>query len=145
MSDFLTDWFKWFEKGIEGLDQSSKEKIFSECGQNCVKRGVAQMYKRFYRESGRNLDQFFLDLSKNGYGKGYIVEPGKKYEMSFSSCSCELHKQGYVNSDCICECSRQSIIYVMKSIKPDTEIEIEKITTILSGDKECRFRINLNT
>jgi len=143
MSGFLMDWFNWFEEGISSLDQGSKEKFFSKCSANCVKRGVAQMYKSHYLESNSNLDQFFMSLSERGYAQGKILSSGTEYEMSYSHCSCELHKLGYVNSDYICECSRQSIMNVMSFIKPESEFDVEILSTILGGDKECRFRIRV--
>lgn len=143
MAEFLTEWFKWFEKGISGLDEKSKEKFFSECASNCVNRGVLDMYKDLYLESENDLDKFFRSLSSKGFGEGYVIEPLKVYEMSFSRCTCELNNLGYVHSDCICECSRQSIIHVMESLNPDFSINVDKISTILNGDKECRFRVTI--
>jgi len=141
MSDFLMDWFEWFEEGISSLDQKSKESFFSKCSSNCVKRGVAEIYRNHYIESNSNLDQFFSRLAEKGHAQGKILRSGIEYEMSYSQCTCELYKLGYVNSGFLCECSRQSIFNVMKLINPDQDIEVEILSTILRGSKECCFRI----
>ncbi|WP_430885919.1 hypothetical protein [Fusibacter sp. JL216-2] len=141
MSDFLIDWFKWFEEGISSLDQKSKEKFFSNCGANCVKRGLIESFRNHYIECNNDLDQFILRLSEIGHTVGQVLVPTHKYEIAYPSCSCELHKMGYINTDSICECSRQSIIHVLSTLKPESEIKVEILATILSGDKECRFEI----
>jgi len=144
MSDFLKDWFKWFEQGINVLDDTSKEKFFSQCSANCMKRGALQSSQELFTEAGRDLDTFFMRASEKEYANGYIIESEKVYELTFSHCTCELVKQEYIESDFICECSRQGIIHVMKALEPELNIEVEKRWTILGGADECRFRIKIN-
>lgn len=143
MSDFLTEWFKGFEKGINDLEPKEQEKLFYQCGSNCVNTGAKKLYEKLYLDSGSSLDEFFLRLNEIESVAGYIIKPKEIYEISFISCVCKLHTLGYIHSDCICECSRQSIIYIMKSLEPNINVQVDKISTILGGDKECRFRITM--
>ena len=42
-----------------------------------------------------------------------------------------------------CECSRQSMIYVLENMMPEKHIEVEIIETVLSGGEKCRFRVSV--
>ncbi len=39
-----------------------------------------------------------------------------------------------------CECSRQSILYVLEQLLPDKNISVETIETVLGGAKKCCFK-----
>ena len=143
MPDFLTEWFHGLDEGINSLDEATKEKVFSSCGRKCVDTGIINLYVDLFNNAGRDLDIFFKRLNDLECVGGDVISTGRTYEISFHRCLCDLHTQGYMNSDCICECSRQSIIYVMKTIKPELEFRVDKVSTILSGDEECRFRISV--
>lgn len=144
MSDFIKDWFGWFEQGTACLKQEEKEKLFRKCGQNCADSGIIEVYKKIYRDSKNDLDVYFTRLNELDSVGGNVLQPGKEYEVIFTECLCDLHTMGYVNSDFICECSRQSILYVMNTLEPKIDFEVQKITSVLSGDHECRFHIRIN-
>ena len=40
-----------------------------------------------------------------------------------------------------CECSRQSILYVLEELLPGRDIRVEELETVLSGGEKCRFRV----
>ena len=40
-----------------------------------------------------------------------------------------------------CNCSRQSILYILSHQEPDSEFEVDILDTILNGAEHCRFRI----
>ena len=40
-----------------------------------------------------------------------------------------------------CECSRQSILYILSCLEPDSKFEVEILETILRGAEHCRFQI----
>jgi hypothetical protein len=48
------------------------------------------------------------------------------------------YTKGYVQTDAICECSRQRILYVMRTLNLELEYEVKKISTVIGGDAECR-------
>jgi len=143
MDDFIREWFTWFEEGMEVVDDKQKSQFFSKCAENCVKKGVLRMYQEFYEECGNDLDIFYSSLSVKGYGEGRVIESQKVYELAFSECTCELSKHGYVKTDQICECSRQSILHIMQSFRDDINFEVERLSTILGGSEECRFLIRI--
>jgi hypothetical protein len=144
MSDFVKEWFSWFEKGIELIDQEERERIFRVCGSRCAEKGVIKVYKDIYDNSCNDLNTFFSELIMNSkFVGGKAISPSKIYEITFPDCFCDLYKQGYIQTEVICECSRQSLLYILKTLNPEHEYEVEVITTVLRGDKECRFRITI--
>lgn len=143
MDEFIREWFTWFEEGMEVVDDKQKSLFFSKCAKNCVKKGVLHMYQEFYRECNNDLDVFFSRLSAKGYGDGLVIEPQRVYELAFSECTCELSKGGYVKTNQICECSRQSILHVMQTLRPDMSFEVEMLSTILGGSEACRFLVKI--
>ncbi len=143
MTDFVKEWFGWFEKGIEQVDQKEKEKFFRVCGMHCAETGIIKLYKDVYDKSCNNLDMFFSKFSEMKYIGGKIISPGKVYEITFPDCYCDLYIKGYVQTAAICECSRQSILYVLRTLNPELEYEVEKVSTVINGDKECCFRVTI--
>ena len=67
MSDFVKEWFGWFEKGIEQVDQKEKEKFFSVCGMHCAETGIIKLYKDIYDKSCSNMDGFFSKFDDMKY------------------------------------------------------------------------------
>ena len=143
MPEFVKEWFDWFEKGIEQIDQKEKEKFFSVCGMHCAETGIMKIYKDIYDKSCNGLDGFFSKFDDMKYIGGKVISPGRIYEITFPECYCDLYIKGYAQTDVICECSRQSILYVLKKLNAELKYEVEKISTVINGDKECRFRVTI--
>lgn len=96
-----------------------------------------------FLSSGKDLDTFFILLNEQEGLVGKVIKTGKVYEVTYPKCYCDLYVEGYVRSDAICECSRQSILFVMDTLVPGIGVEVEKLATVLGGDSECRFRITV--
>ncbi len=141
--DAIKDWFKGFEKGITRLAQEQRESFFQECGKNCVKGEVFDIYKQLYEKAGGDLDLFFQKINDLPGVKGEIIQKGREYNLCFSQCVCHLHTAGYVNTPLLCECSRQSVLYTMHALWQDKSFVIEVRGTILRGDKECKLNIKV--
>ena len=86
--------------------------------------------RRQYAKYGRT-PYFFAD----------VIEPGKVYEMGYPHCLCPQVEAGFTAVPTHCECSRQSILYVLQELLPGRVIEVETLGTVLAGGKECRFRV----
>lgn len=93
-------------------------------------RGLSRKIKRTYP---------CVEEKKNV--KGRVVESGKIYELIFTSCDCPIHTEAEIESNRLCECSRQSMICVFKELVPERRFHIECIKSILSGDEVCCHRI----
>lgn len=144
MPSFIKEWFSWFEKGMDQIDQKEKEKFFSICGRHCAETGIVKLYKDTYDQTCGNFDLFINKyINKMKYVGGKVISPGKIYEITFPDCYCELYNKGYVQTDVICECSRQSILHILRTFNNELEYEVERISSVLNGDKECCFRVTI--
>ena len=123
----LADWFKGFEKGIAKLTAEQREQFFSECGKHCVQCGTLQVYKELYEKANGDMDVFFSEANE--------------LPLYFLECTCGLHKQGYVSTPLLCECSKQSILYVLHSLWKNRKFNVAICGSILRGNPECKMRI----
>lgn len=114
--DAIKNWFSGFEKGIARLTQEQREVFFCECGKNCVQNGVFDIYKQLYTDAQGDLNLFFKELNKLTGVKSEIIKKDSIYNLYFLECTCHLHKNGYVNTPLLCECSKQSVLYTMKTL-----------------------------
>lgn len=144
MDGNLKYWFKGFENGIAQMGHQERESLFYECGKNCANKWVLNLYKNLFNKVNGDLDLFFQEINSAEDVKGEIVEPGKKYYLFFKKCYCGLHNEGYVNSPFLCECSRQSIIYVFNTIKPNKKLDVKICSTVLRDGSECKFSITMH-
>ena len=141
----LADWFKGFEKGITKLPEAQRETFFRECGKNCVQCGTLQIYKDLYKQAAGDLDQFFAKANELPGVRCETIERSV-YDLYFMECTCGLHKQGYVSTPLLCECSKQSILYVLQSLWKDRTFQVTICESILRGSLHCRMRIEaINT
>ncbi|MDO4459834.1 MAG: hypothetical protein Q4C42_07125 [Clostridia bacterium] len=141
MDEFFLNWFKAFGDGLLNIDEESCGKLFSSCASVCAKDAVKYLYRDLFNECGGKPDEFFIKLNKKEGLGGEVVEPGRVYDIIFKSCGCPLHTDVGVNTPKLCECSKMSTKYIMKSLSPEDKFTVEKIGSILGGDKVCRFRI----
>ena len=140
-ASFFDQWFKGFEKGLDEIDPESRNCLLRHCARSCADTGVLQSYLELYQTVNGERDAFYSRLSEIGHVRGEVVVPNKEYFICFPECACDIHTAFGVNSASLCECSRQSILYVGKCVWHDSAIRVEQVKTILSGDDECRFRI----
>lgn len=143
MDNNLRLWFDGFERGIDNLKQEEREKIFCECGKNCAKRWILNLYTDIFHKVNGDVDKFFEALNNADGVRTEIIEPQKKYNLIFEQCVCSMHNEGYINSPHLCECSRQSVIFIMNSLVPDKEVDVEIKSTVLRGADECRQTITI--
>ena len=135
----LADWFKGFEKGITKLPEAQRETFFRECGKNCVQCGTLQIYKDLYKQAAGDLDQFFAKANELPGVRCETIEKGSVYDLYFMECTCGLHKQG--STPLLCECSKQSILYVLHSLWKNRQFNLSICGSILRGNPECKMRI----
>ncbi len=137
------EYFQILEKGISKLGQSERAKVFKGCALNCVKDTVMKEMRRQFEECGCSLDAQYTKYGNTQYFFANIIVPGHVYEMGYPRCFCPMVAKGFVTSDIHCECSRQSIIYVLSNLLPDKEIEVEQLSTVLSGAEKCTFKVTI--
>lgn len=139
----LSDWFKGFQKGISRLSPEQRSAFFSECAKNCVNNGLLPIYRKLYDNANGDIDAFFQGANDLPGVKCEIVEKGHIYHLIFLECTCSLCKKDLVTSPLLCECSRQSVIYSLKSIWKGKKFDIKLCHSILQGKQDCKIRIEV--
>lgn len=139
----LSDWFKGFEKGLARLSTEQRKAFFAECGSNCVKCGTLQVYKDLYDSASGDVDLFFHNADKLPGVKCETIEKGAAYYLYFTECTCALHKKGYVSTPLLCECSRQSILYVLHTLWNNKTFSVTLCGSILQGEQNCKIKIEV--
>lgn len=145
MDLFFENWFRGFDKGLDQMSLQECSRLFSVCASQCAKDAFSHLYQELYASCEGNLDAFFTRLKEIDGIDGRVVQSGRIYEIIFKSCNCDLHTRANMNSSKLCECSRQSILCILRQIAPEGVFSVETVESILDGAKECRFRIRDNS
>ena len=107
----------------------------------CVKDRVLPAQMELYRSCCGDLDRIYGEaMNGNGYF-GKVIVPGHVYELGYEKCTCPKVLSGQITDPEHCNCSRQSILYILSHQEPDSEFEVDILETILNGAEHCRFRI----
>jgi len=141
LTDFIKDWLAWLLDSASLLPQEEQAGLLSRCGERCAQTGILEEYRKLFLASDGDPDRFFSRLHEIKGVSGAVVTPGSVYEIVFHSCLCDLYTSGFTDSDMLCECSRGSVAYVMRTLMPKRRFTITKLRTILGGSRECRFLI----
>lgn len=72
-----------------------------------------------------------------------IMDSNKSYCIYFKECTCPLCQERYVDTPYLCECSRQSVLYTLRTLWPEKGFAVELCHTILRGDKDCKLLITV--
>lgn len=107
----------------------------------CVKDTVLRRQASRFRECGNNLDLLYKKYGDTATFFARILEPGHIYEVGYPSCVCPRLQYGETNDPEHCECSRQSVLYILESLLPEKKITVEILDTVLRGGDRCRFRV----
>ncbi|MCK9159024.1 MAG: hypothetical protein M0P00_00825 [Bacteroidaceae bacterium] len=135
------EFYQLLEKGIANLSMEERGKLYRPCAISCVRKYVLKEMQRQFDECGGNLDQQYTKYGRSEYFFADIIESGHVYEIGYPRCFCPMVEQGLVKSAVHCECSRQSILFVLQTLMPEKDILVTKRHTVLENAKECRFRV----
>ena len=123
------------------MDAEVRSCLLRQCARKCADTGVLQAYKELHKAVQGDRNAFYTKMGELGGVRGEVIVPDREYNVYFPKCSCDLHTAGGVNTPKLCECSRQSVIYVGENIWKGESFRVEQVETILSGARECKFRI----
>ena len=137
---FFKSWIKGFEKGLDSLDEVNKICLLKECAKSCANTGILEKHQKLYEAVNHNLDEYYRRLNETGNVIGEVIVSGKEYMITYPECVCDLHMSCGLASVSLCECSRQSILYVEQSVT-NKIITVERLESVLAGDEVCTFRI----
>lgn len=109
----------------------------------CVRDTILPMQREQFEACGRCLDEQYKRYGNTEWLFAKSIEKGHIYEIGYPACVCEEVRSGKVKDVSHCECSRQSILYVIGNLLPDKNIRVEIIETVLGGAEKCRFRLTV--
>lgn len=141
---FNRSFFQTLEISIGELPQNMREKLYRPCAIKCVNDFVLKEQQRQFTECNGNLDLQYKKYGRSEFFFADIIEPGHVYEIGYPRCLCSVVESNYAASPTHCECSRQSILYVLHTLLPDKNIYVDQLYTVLTGADECRFRVTVN-
>lgn len=141
MNSFNQTFFQALESSISELPASMREKLYRPCAVNCVQNFVLKEQQRQFAECNGDLDLQYEKYGKSEYFFADIVERGHVYEIGYPRCLCPMVESGFAALPGHCECSRQSIIYVLQTLMPHKKLHVEMMHTVLTDSDECRFRV----
>ena len=107
----------------------------------CVKDRVLPIHQQIYAKYDGDFDRIYSEGYNSKSYQGRVIEPGKVYELSYLECSCPKVKCGLRSNPEQCECSRQSILFILSQLEPDSRFDVRIEKTILRGGERCTFRI----
>ena len=131
---YMIDGEKW--KGYEMKYVNYIQKAIE-----CVKDSVLPIHEQIYRKCNGDFDRIFTEEYNTESYTGKVLESGKVYELSYLKCTCPMVQQGLIKNPEHCECSRQSILYILSQLEPDSQFDVRIEDTILKGSDRCTFRI----
>ncbi len=109
---------------------------------NCVKDTALPVQMRLFQECKGDLHTYCQKYGATEFFFAKEIEAGHIYEMGYPKCVCPEALAGGKDAS-FCECSRQSMIYVLENMMPQKHIEVEIIETVLSGAEKCRFQVTI--
>lgn len=110
---------------------------------DCVKDTALPVLMEWFVDSDYDLDTYCHKYGETEFSFAKIIEPGHIYEMGYPKCVCPEALSGEMEES-FCECSRQGMVYVLESMMPEKQIQVETIETALGGGGKCRFRVVVN-
>ena len=110
----------------------------------CVKDCVLPLHKQIYAKFNGDFDRIYSEGYNSRSYQGRVIRPGLEYELSYLECSCPKVKCGLRTNPEQCECSRQSILYILSQLEPASQFQVRIVNTILRGSDRCTFRITRN-
>ncbi|MDD4847165.1 MAG: hypothetical protein PHR53_00120 [Bacteroidales bacterium] len=143
MNEIEKSYFRTLEEGISKLPESQCAAIYLSCAINCVKDTVLPILRQRNEICGGDLDQFFSSQFDNEYSFQNVIEKGRCYEFGYPKCFCPLMHSGFAQSATHCECSRQSIFFVLEELYSEKTFDVEMIDTVINGADKCLFRIRV--
>ena len=133
----------WIRELLSNLDSSvdekTKQNIIEKCGPKCTFSNLPNDELIKLRCESKTEEEFLRKISE----VWRLVKEGNEYYVVFDKCYCPLVMDDLENfSKTMCYCTLGSLKHKFK-ISLGREVDVEMLKTVLAGDDECRFKINV--
>lgn len=132
----------WIDNLLNSLKDSGEGTgALEQCGRTCARNSIIQNIKQFKEGMDKNKeDKEILEMIGRVWDKIH-VEDGSVYVV-YDQCYCPLLKEARINNSFFCNCSRGWIKEVFETVfERPVGVELQK--SIIGGNDECKFKINL--
>ena len=65
--------------------------------------------------------------------------------MGYPKCFFPEGQNGETADPAHCECSKQSILYILEMLLPGKQVSVEIMETVLDGAQGCRFAVTVES
>lgn len=136
----MANWVKELLRNLDQhVDDETKKKILGACGEKCPFTHLTDEKLLEIKSNSANDTDFLNNLCK----EWRMVKEGGEYYVVFDQCYCPLVNddlQGTSESLCLCTLGNLEKKF---AIGLEQEATVHMLKTILKGDSECRFHIQL--
>ena len=96
-----------------------------------------------FRACGCDLDAQYRKYGDTESFFAKVLQPGRLYEVGYPKCVCPEVLRGETADAAHCECSRQSVLYILEQLLPERHITVRTVETVLGGGTCCRFAVTV--
>lgn len=82
----------------------------------CVKDCVLPTQRALFEQYCGDLDRVYGEAMKDASYFGKVVDPGHVYKLGYRRCACHMVLAAQVKDPGQCECTRQSILYILRQL-----------------------------
>jgi hypothetical protein len=143
MDYFYRGWLAGWARGMLALDEKARATVLSECGRACAAPEMLPLYRAILEKTDET-HAFFMTVDAEVGGVAVeTVAHGRTYDFVYDRCLCPLHTEGGVEDPMLCECSRESLAWLMRTLFPSYAPSVELLESVLCKDARCRLRVSL--
>jgi hypothetical protein len=136
----MTIWIKELLKNLDKhVDDLTKEKILGACGEKCPFTHLRDEKLLEIRKHSKS----DIDFLNNLCNQWHMINEDGQFYVVFDQCYCPLvNNDLHGASKTLCYCTLGNLKHKF-NIGLDQKAEVNMLKSILAGDEECRFHIQL--
>ena len=135
----------WIKKVVEGIDAHTDAetcaRILEACGRQCTPQSLVKKARRIFEDS-KDIGEFLARFSD--VFEAIQIEDDTVYVV-YPQCYCEQIKgipiDQIPNAYCNCSVGWVKELFEGALGRP---IQVERVKSVVAGDEECRFKVNLS-
>ncbi len=144
MDAFWRTWLTGFAQGLYRLPARRRTAVLRACGSACAKPEILPAALAL-RAQAAGTDAFFtLYGAQSDAVRTEPIVPDRVYAVCYPRCGCLLHAEAGIDGAWLCECSRQSLRWVMERVFPDRRVSVTLKSSVLRGAAQCRLQVRLS-
>lgn len=141
LHEFLGYWFEGWQRGMDTLDEVSRDRVFHECGKACARSYTAQVFREA-RQNGADMPSFLHNLTQRFPSARYEWDGDRTIHVIYAQCGCDLVRLGLIRSGEFCECSAANLRENFEQVL-ESSVHVTIEDSILRGGSQCVLTVSL--